>query len=91
VSVLKGPVQLHAKKNAHRLSFREKRKGCPATGQPSLSRENSSNGGVQNPVKTFWRNLMSRKTGVSRDFYEINPFIFSYLQNQSLSREGVPF
>jgi hypothetical protein len=44
VSVLKSPVQLHAKKNAHRLSFREKRKGCPATGQPSLSRENSSNG-----------------------------------------------
>jgi hypothetical protein len=31
-------------------------------------------------VKTFWRNLMGRKTGVSRNFYEINIFIFNSLQ-----------
>jgi hypothetical protein len=43
-----------------------KRKGHPATGRPFLSRENSSNGGKA--VKTFWRNLMSLKTGVSSDF-----------------------
>jgi len=30
-------------------------------------RENSSNGSVFT-VKTFWRNLMSRKSGVSRNF-----------------------
>jgi hypothetical protein len=68
-----------------------KTKRPPGNWAAFSSRENSSNGGVQNPVKTFWRNLMSRKTGVSSDFYEINPFIFSYLQNKSLSLQGVPF
>jgi len=68
-----------------------KRKGHPATWAAFSSRENSSNGGLQNSVKTFWRNLMSRKTGVSREFSEINVFVFSYLQSQSLRPPGVPF
>src|ERR1700694_5636452 len=46
------------------------RKGHPATGRPLLLRENSSNGGKA--VRTFWRNLMSRKRGVSRNFCEIS-------------------
>jgi hypothetical protein len=44
------------------------------------SRENSSNGGLDS-VKTFCRNLMSQKTGVSRDFWEINANVFYDLQN----------
>src|ERR1700722_8641133 len=65
-----------------------KRRGHPATGRPLLSRENSSNGGKA--VKTFWRNLMSLKTGVSSDFCEINAFVFNGLQNQSILLVGVP-
>jgi hypothetical protein len=38
-----------------------------------FSRENSSNGGVKKTVKTFWRNLMSRKLGCQANFGEINP------------------
>jgi hypothetical protein len=49
-------------------------------GQPFLSRENSSNG--DQTVKTFWRNLMSLKRGVSRNISEINAFIFNALQNR---------
>ena len=30
-------------------------------------------------VKTFWRNLMSLKSRVSRDFWELNIFIFNNL------------
>jgi hypothetical protein len=44
------------------------------------SRENSSNGGKA--VKTFWRNLMSQKRGVSRNFWEININLFNNLQNR---------
>jgi hypothetical protein len=44
------------------------------------SRENSSNGGLDS-VKTFCRNLMSQKTGVSSDFWEINTNVFNHLQN----------
>lgn len=44
------------------------------------SRENSSNGGL-NSVKTFCRNLMSQKTGVSSDFWEINASVINNLQN----------
>jgi hypothetical protein len=33
-------------------------------------------------VKTFWRNLMSLKRGVSRNISEINTFIFNYLENR---------
>jgi hypothetical protein len=58
----------------------DKRKGRPATGRPFLSRENSSNGGKT--VKTFWRNLMGGKSGVSRNFWEINIFIFNYLDKR---------
>jgi hypothetical protein len=54
-----------------------------------FSRENSSNGG-ENPVKTFLRNLMSRKTGVSSNFSEINAFVFNNLHNQSISEASVP-
>jgi hypothetical protein len=52
-----------------------------------LSRENSSNGGQ--PVKTFWRNLMSRKRGVSRVFWEINIFIINDLRKQSILAKNV--
>jgi hypothetical protein len=33
---------------------------------------------------------MSLKTGVSRDFYEINVFGFNKLQNQSIPAANVP-
>jgi hypothetical protein len=33
-------------------------------------------------VKTFWRNLMGGKSGVSRNFWEINIFIFNYLDKR---------
>jgi hypothetical protein len=33
-------------------------------------------------VKTFWRNLMGRKRGVSRNFCEISLFVFNYLGNR---------
>jgi hypothetical protein len=46
---------------------RRKRKGHPATRAAFSSRENSSNGAKT--VKTFWRNLMSPKRGVSRNFW----------------------
>src|SRR5215467_15244443 len=49
-----------------------KRKGHLARAASSL-RENSSNGGF-NAVKTFWRNLMSRKLGCQETFWEINPY-----------------
>src|SRR5205085_2349142 len=45
------------------------------------SRENSSNGGKS--VKTFWRNLMSRKSRVSRNFSIINTFVFKWLEKAS--------
>jgi hypothetical protein len=44
----------------------------PGNGVASSSRENSSNGGFKT-VKTFWRNLMSRKLGCQENFLEINP------------------
>src|ERR1700691_1114437 len=61
-------------------SFTQNEKATRQLGQPFLSRENSSNG--DQTVKTFWRNLMSLKRGVSRNISEINSFIFSDLQNR---------
>jgi hypothetical protein len=55
-------------------------KGHPGKGAAFSFRENSSNGAKS--VKTFWRNLMSRKRGVSRNFWEINIFVFNNLQNR---------
>ena len=52
-------------------------------GRPFLSRENSSNG--DQTVKTFWRNLMSRKRGVSSNISEINIFIFNELENRLIN------
>ena len=76
----------------HRDSTQEiktkNKKGHPATWAAFSSRENSSNGG-ENSVKTFWRNLMSRKSRVSRDFSEINVFIFNHLHNQLISLASV--
>jgi hypothetical protein len=66
----------------------EKQKGHPATWVAFSSRENSSNGG-ENSVKTFWRNLMGRKRRVSRDFYELNAFIFNNLLNKLISAASV--
>jgi hypothetical protein len=57
-----------------------KQKGHPGKGAAFSFRENSSNGAKS--VKTFWRNLMSRKRGVSRNFWEINIFVFNNLQNR---------
>jgi len=48
-----------------RLAPAQNEKAARQLGQPFLSRENSSNG--DQTVKTFWRNLMSRKRGVSRN------------------------
>jgi hypothetical protein len=55
-------------------------KAARQLGQPSLSRENSSNG--DQAVKTFWRNLMRPKRGVSRNISQINAFIFNDLKNR---------
>src|SRR5260370_29749905 len=71
-----------------RKKSRPEQKGHPATWVAFSSRENSSNGG-ENSVKTFWRNLMSRKSRVSRDFSDINVFIFNHLHNQSISLVSV--
>ena len=39
-------------------------------------------------VKTFWRNLMSLKRGVSRNISEINTFIFNDLGNRLIVPVG---
>jgi hypothetical protein len=40
-------------------------------------------------VRTFWRNLMSRVNGVSRDFSRISPFIINHLEKaQTFARNG---
>jgi hypothetical protein len=65
-----------------------KQKRPPGNRAASSSRENSSNGALKS-VKTFCANLMSLKTGVSRDFCEINVFVFNELQNQSISLASV--
>ena len=39
-------------------------------------------------VKTFWRNLMSPKRGVSRNISEINAFIFNDLGNRLIVPVG---
>ena len=66
-----------------------KTKRPPGNRAASSSRENSSNGALKS-VKTFCANLMSPKTGVSRDFCEINVFVFNDLQNQSIATMDVP-
>jgi hypothetical protein len=71
----------------HGLTAKTKRP--PGNRAASSSRENSSNGALKS-VKTFCANLMSLKTGVSRDFCEINVFVFSGLQNQLTAAMGVP-
>src|SRR5579863_763474 len=58
--------------------LRRKRKGHPATGRPSLQGRIVPTEAIDS-VKTFCRNLMSLKTGVSSDFWEINAFIFNKL------------
>ena len=65
------------------LRFNEiwrKRKGHPATGRPFLQGRIVPTEAIDS-VKTFCRNLMSLKTGVSSDFWEINAFIFNNLRN----------
>jgi hypothetical protein len=44
---------------------------------------------LENPSKLSATNLMSLKTGVSRNFYEINVFVFNDLQNQLISAASV--
>ncbi len=58
---------------------KRKRKGRPATGRPSLSRENSSNGVSKKTIRTFWRNLIGPRKAVSRNFSRINAFVFNNL------------
>jgi hypothetical protein len=41
-------------------------------------------------VKTFWRNLMSLKSGVSSDFWELNMFIFNNIQTALTSGPTAP-
>jgi hypothetical protein len=65
-----------------------KTKRPPGNWVASSSRENSSNGALKS-VKTFCANLMSLKTRVSRDFCEINVFVFNTLQNQSIPAVSV--
>src|SRR5580704_17734032 len=81
-----GRYELQAKKvptrerRQTRFEKSSKTKRPPGNRRPFLSRENSSNG--DSTVKTFWRNLMSRKRGVSRNFCEINGFSFNSLENR---------
>src|SRR5581483_54024 len=63
------------------------RKSRPATQAAFSSRENSSNGGKS--VKTRWRNLMSRKSRVSSEFWEINSSVFRHLRKRLTAREKV--
>lgn len=69
----------HGKTKHLRANFNKNEKATRQLGWPSLSRENSSNG--DQAVKTFWRNLKSRKRGVSSYISEINVFIFNELAN----------
>jgi hypothetical protein len=64
------------------------RKGHPATGWPLLQGRIVPTE-LENPSKLSATNLMSLKTGVSRDFCEINVFVFNDLQNQSISGASV--
>jgi hypothetical protein len=66
----------------------QKRKGHPATGWPLLQGRIVPTE-LENPSKLSATNLMSLKTGVSRDFYEINVFVFNDLQNQLISAASV--
>jgi hypothetical protein len=66
-----------------------KTKRPPGNWAASSSRENSSNGGLDS-VKTFCGNLMSRKTGVSSDFWEINTIVFNNLGNGLTQFKTVP-
>jgi hypothetical protein len=70
---------VHRAPGSNNANATAKTKRPPGNWAASSSRENSSNGGKA--VKTFFRNLMSPKTGVSSDFSEINVFVFSSLQN----------
>jgi hypothetical protein len=56
-----------------------KRKGRPATGRPSLSRENSSNGVQKRPSELSGENLIGHGKAVSRNFSRINAFVFNNL------------
>lgn len=60
-------------------------KAARQRGRPSLQGRIVPTEGVCS-VKTFWRNLMSPKSGVSRDFWELNTFIFNVLQNVLTTR-----
>jgi hypothetical protein len=67
-----------------------KRKGHPATGQPFLQGRIVPTE-ASDSVKTFCRNLMSLKTGVSSDFSEINAFVFFNLQTEATLGRSAPF
>jgi hypothetical protein len=65
-------------------------KAARQQGDLLFSRENSSNGGLDFRQNSLGQNLMSRKSRVSSNFWEINAFIFSNLQNQSTRAPIVP-
>jgi hypothetical protein len=71
------------------LQMISKTKRPPGNWAAFSSRENSSNGGLDS-VKTFCGNLMSRKTGVSSDFWEINASVFNHLWNGLTGSKTVP-
>jgi hypothetical protein len=66
-----------------------KQKGRPGNERPSLLGRIVPTG--QKTVKTFWQNLMSRKRGVSRNFWEINIFVFNKLENRLTELFGDSF
>jgi hypothetical protein len=65
-----------------------KRRGHPATGQPLLQGRIVPTE-LENPSKLSATNLMSPKTGVSRDFCEINVFVFNSLQKELIPKASV--
>ncbi len=72
-----------------RTEIRAKRKGHPATGRPSLQGRIVPTEAIDS-VKTFCGNLMSLKTRVSSDFWEINHCLFNNLQKVLTGSESDP-
>jgi hypothetical protein len=72
-----------------RLEAPANEKATRQLGRPFLSRENSSNGS-QKSIRTFWRNLMSRKSEVSSKISDLNSLVFNNLRDMAKSRQTRP-
>src|ERR1700690_144418 len=83
------PTANDQRRNASDRDPRQNEKATLAKGRPLLLGRIVPTG--QKSVKTFWRNLMSRKRGSSRDFWEINTFVFYHLENRLTGLRSPPF